>query len=215
MALFPALLVATLAVAAADWWAVGTARRRVEYVLKPLTMVLLGAAAVALSGPASESARWWVVAALACSLAGDVFLMLDGYFLAGLASFLLGHVAYVAAFWYLGLDLRWSAAGVAVVVVLVAAVGVRIVRAATDTDPRLRAPVAAYIGVISAMVAAAIGTTVPAAVVGALLFYASDACIGWSRFVRPFPGSRLWIMTTYHLGQVGLVLALVGTPIVS
>ena len=35
------LLVATLVVAAADWWAVHTDRRPVEYVLKPLTMVVL------------------------------------------------------------------------------------------------------------------------------------------------------------------------------
>jgi uncharacterized membrane protein YhhN len=62
------------------------------------------------------------------------------------------------------------------------------------------------------MVVAAVGTARPAAIVGALLFYASDACIGWSRFVREFPRHRLVIMITYHLGQIGLVLSLLGTP---
>ena len=62
------------------------------------------------------------------------------------------------------------------------------------------------------MVARPSARCVPAAIVGALLFYASDACIGWSKFLaRVPPGSVLWIMTTYHLGQVGLVLALAGT----
>ena len=47
------------------------------------------------------------------------------------------------------------------------------------------------------------------AVVGAVLFYASDGVIGVSRIVRDFPHSRLVVMSTYHLGQIGLVLALV------
>lgn len=213
--LFTALLGATIAVALVDWWAVGTGRRRAEYVFKPLTMVVLIAATVALADPTSEAARWWMVAALVLSLAGDVFLMLDDLFVQGLASFLVGHVAYVVGLWNLGVDLTWFAVGLAVVVVLVALIGVRIVRAAAAEDRRLTVPVAAYIGVISLMVASAIGTTVPVAIIGALLFYASDACIGWSKFVQDFAGARLWIITTYHLGQIGLVLALVGTALVA
>ena len=81
--LFWALIGVTLVVAAADWWAVATDRRPVEYVLKPLTMVVLIGAALALSDPASDAARWWMVAGLVCSLAGDVFLMLDGPVRAG------------------------------------------------------------------------------------------------------------------------------------
>ena len=46
-------------------------------------------------------------------------------------------------------------------------------------------------------------------VLGALLFYVSDAVLGWTRFVNDFPRSRVVVMTTYHLGQVGLVLALI------
>ena len=57
-------------------------------------------------------------------------------------------------------------------------------------------------------VACAIGTTIPVAIAGALLFYLSDACIGWSRFVGDFPQSRMAIITTYHLGQIGLVIGL-------
>ena len=58
------------------------------------------------------------------------------------------------------------------------------------------------------MVVMAFGTSVPAAIVGALLFYASDGILGWNRFVQPLPHGRLAVMTTYHLGQIGLVLAL-------
>ena len=44
--------------------------------------------------------RAWFVAALVCSLAGDVLLMLPtDRFVAGLAAFLVGHLCYVAGFW--------------------------------------------------------------------------------------------------------------------
>ena len=47
-------------------------------------------------------------------------------------------------------------------------------------------PVLAYMLVISAMVATAIGAGRFFAVVGAVLFYASDSLIAWDRFVvRP------------------------------
>ncbi len=76
--------------------------------------------------------------------------------------------------------------------------------------PRLGAPVAIYMAVISFMVVSAFGTALPFAIVGAVLFYISDGVLGWNRFVDPLPHGRLIVMTTYHLGQIGLVLALVG-----
>lgn len=208
-ALFWILIAATLVVAAADWVAVATDRRPVEYVLKPLTMVVLIGATVALQDPSSNAARGWMVAGLLCSLAGDVFLMLEDHFVEGLASFLVGHIAYVVALWNLGVDLPRFLVGAVIVVVLMAIIGRPIIAGARRTDARLGVPVTAYISVISLMVASAIGTGSWIAVLGALLFYASDGVIGLSRFVKEFPQSRLVVMTTYHLGQIGLVLALV------
>jgi uncharacterized membrane protein YhhN len=62
--------------------------------------------------------------------------------------------------------------------------------------------------VISAMVASAIGTMQPAAILGASLFYASDALIAWNRFIGNTRRGGLVIMVTYHLGQLLLVLSL-------
>lgn len=208
-ALFWALIAATLVVAVADWVAVALERRTVEYVLKPLTMAVLIAAAIAADPVVSGPARGWIVAGLVCSLVGDVFLMLEDHFVEGLAAFLVGHVAYVVALWQLGVEWPRFAVGVVLVAVLVAVIGRPIVVGARRRDERLTIPVGAYITVISVMVASAIGTGIWIAVVGAALFYASDAVIGISRFVRDFPHSRLVVMTTYHLGQIGLVLALV------
>ncbi len=208
-ALFWALIAATLVVAVADWVAVALERRTVEYVLKPLTMAVLIAAAIAADPVVSGPARGWILAGLVCSLVGDVFLMLEDHFVEGLAAFLVGHVAYVVALWQLGVEWPRFAVGVVLVAVLVAVIGRPIVVGARRRDERLTIPVGAYITVISVMVASAIGTGIWIAVVGAGLFYASDAVIGISRFVRDFPHSRLVVMTTYHLGQIGLVLALV------
>lgn len=210
MTTFWLLIGLTLVVAAADWWAVATDRRPVEYVLKPATMVVLIVAALALPDPVSDGAQLFIVAGLVCSLAGDVFLMLDErLFIGGLVSFLIGHVMYV-----IGL-LRFDditppllLVGVLVVLVAAAVVGSRVVRGAASTDERLTVPVAIYMSVISLMVVMAFGTAVPIAIAGAVLFYASDGILGWNKFVEPVPHGRLAVMTTYHLGQIGLVLAL-------
>jgi alkenylglycerophosphocholine/alkenylglycerophosphoethanolamine hydrolase len=210
MSTFWILIGLTLAVAVADWWAVATDRRPVEYVLKPLTMVVLIAAALALPDPVTDGARLFMVAGLVCSLAGDVFLMLDEkLFIGGLVSFLVGHVMYIIGLLRFD-DITPPLLLVGVVLVLVAAavIGSRVVRGAGATDERLTGPVAIYMSVISLMVVMAFGTAVPIAIVGAVLFYASDGILGWNKFVEPVPHGRVAIMTTYHLGQIGLVLAL-------
>ena len=208
---FGVLIAATLVVAGADWWAVATDRRTAEYVLKPLVMVVLIAAALSISAPDPSAARWWLVAGLVASLAGDVLLMLDDHFVEGLAAFLVGHLLYIVALATMGITVAALVGGLILVAVLAGVLGRRIVAGAERHDARLRPPVTAYIAAISVMVAMAAGTLRPAAIVGALLFYASDACIGWSRFIDDFPRARVIIMVTYHLGQIGLVLSLLGT----
>ena len=205
---FTVLIFASLLVAAVDWWAVSADNKRAEYVFKPLTMVVLIAATLAMSDPTSALARWCFVAALVFSLVGDVLLMLEDRFAAGLASFLVAHLLYIVGLAALGVNAWLLGIGVVMVATLVGSIGLPIVGAARDREPALRVPVAAYMAVISLMVVFAWGTGLVIAVIGATLFYVSDACIGWSRFVSPFRHHRLWVITTYHLGQIGLVLAL-------
>lgn len=204
-----ALLVVTLVLAVANWVAVERRSRVGEYVTKPATMVALVGVALALD-PVDGTARAWFVAALVASLAGDVFLVLPSdRFVEGLGAFLVGHLLYLPGLVALGVEPIGLALGVAVVGVALATVGRRVVAGARANRPRLATPVTAYLVVISAMVVGAWGTLVPLAVVGATLFYASDAMIGVREFLRPFARQRVAIMSTYHLGQIGLVLALV------
>jgi len=204
------LLSFTLVVAFADWVAVANDRRRIEYVCKPLTMVLLIATALALD-VSSSAVLVAFVTALVFSLIGDVFLMLPGerWFVFGLGAFLVGHLAYVVGLWCQGLTLAAFLVGLVVVGVAMLILGLRIVRAVSRSDePELVVPVAVYIGVISLMVASAIGTRSPFAIVGASLFYTSDALIAWNKFVKAYPWGRVAVMITYHVGQIGLVLSL-------
>ena len=205
------LLLALAAVAAAvDWWAVASGRRGVEYLAKPLTLVALVAAAVSLD-VSDGAVQGAFVVALVLSLAGDVLLLgPDQWFVFGLGSFLGAHVAYVVAFWIAGVSLFAFLLGVVLVTVAVVVLGRRIVAVvAAGDDSGLVAPVTAYILVISLMVASAVGTVDALAIVGACLFYASDALIAWTRFLHDLRHGRLAIIVTYHLAQFALVLSLV------
>jgi uncharacterized membrane protein YhhN len=205
------LLAMALVVAAGDWVAVAQANKPLEYLCKPLTMVALIATAMALDVDGAD-VRAWFVAALVLCLLGDVFLMLPSdRFVLGLASFLLGHVAYIVGMHVDGVVLTRFGLGVLLVVVAMALIGRPIVAAVrAGPEPDLTVPVIAYMGVISLMVASAIGTGHLLAVAGAASFYASDALIAWNRFVRSTAHAGVAIMVTYHLAQMGLVLSLAG-----
>ena len=99
-------------------------------------------------------------------------------------------------------------AWLAVVVVVLAPVAARILRAVPDRA--LRVPVALYSLAISLMAASAIASASTVAIVGAILFLVSDMLIAWNRFVDPRPWAPLAIIVTYHLGQLGLATALRG-----
>jgi uncharacterized membrane protein YhhN len=202
------LLGVAAALAAANWVAVDQRRTRLEYAAKPAVMLALVGVALTLD-PETSSARGWFVAALVFSLAGDVFLMLPrDLFVPGLASFLVAHLCYVAGFLAEDTsDAGWVAGG-AVVVLALATLGRRIFTAVRAGDDALVGPVAAYMAVISAMLAAACATGDGRAIVGAGFFYGSDALIAWTRFVAPIERGPVAIMVTYHVGQALLVTSL-------
>ena len=207
------LLALTAIAAVVDWVAVAARRPAVEYAAKPLTTAGLVAVACTLD-PVYADMRTAFVVALVLSLIGDVFLMLPGarWFVPGLAAFLLAHIAYVVGF-VVG---PGSGAALLVGVLIAAAVavpmGLRLVRALRRSAPELVVPVTAYVVVIASMVACATGWGNPWAVVGAWLFFVSDALIGETRFVHPTWSATRWgplaVIVTYHLGQAGLVLSL-------
>ena len=203
------LMVATGVAAVADWTAVQRSSLTLEYVAKPLVMVGLIAVALTLNA-ANPAQRWFFVVALVLGLASDVFLMLPrDMFLAGLIAALVEHLAYIAGFLTRGVHLYLLAVAVIVALVSVAIFLPPIIRALRQKQPPLVVPVLAYVAVFVVMVAAAGASGSIVALLGALLFFYSDAILAWNRFVRPLPYGRVVNIVPYHVGEALLVLSLV------
>ena len=160
-------------------------------------------------GATDTSAGGWLVVALAFGLAGDVFLLekSDTRFRLGLAAFLVGHLAFVLCFIQLGLDPQgWNY--VSLLVLGACLLATRQVAASTYLRGglALAAPVGLYTVVIGAMVIYAFTTGVPLIAIGATVFAVSDTVLARDRFVRPWQGAPLLVMTTYHVGQALIVI---------
>lgn len=203
------------AVAATNWVAVLIGSKPLEYLAKPATLIVLIIVALYID-PADDTAHAVLIVALGLSLAGDVFLMLPGRaqtgsrtFLSGLASFLLAHLAFIAAFWLAGTEPLWLIPGAAAAALVVVLVGRPVISAVRANESLMAGPVAVYIGVIAVMVLSAIGTGDPWAIAGAALFATSDSLIAKERFMRQDPWGPLGIITTYHLAQVMIVASFV------
>jgi uncharacterized membrane protein YhhN len=178
-----------------------------ERLAKPLASTGFVAVAVAAGGLDGGYGRA-VLGALVLSWVGDVCLLSRrrGWFLAGLGAFLLGHVAYGLAFWIHGVTLSWLL-GSAVVLVVPALWVRRWLAPHVPAD--MRAPVDAYVVVITAMVALSLACTAaggsPWIAVGAIGFYLSDLAVARDRFVCRTLRNRLWGLPLYYGAQ--LVLA--------
>jgi uncharacterized membrane protein YhhN len=147
---------------------------------------------------AHTAAAWLVVAGLALSLIADV--VIESSFLAGLAVFLLAHVAYIAAF---TARTRQPRLALALPFVLW---GVIVLARLWPTLGPMRIPVLAYSLVICTMMWRAAATVgLPggwSALAGALIFAASDTLLALDRFHRPLPNARVLVMATYWAGQL-------------
>ena len=166
--------------------------------------VVLGAIAW---GGGSSVASWLVVGLVLCAV-GDVLLIWDRTFDLGLVSFLLGHVAYAAAFhaaspltdWTRWILLPVALASVGALVWLWPHLG------------RRRLSVSAYVGVITVMVwgALAVATTGHMGwkiALGAVLFYLSDLTVARDRFIQSDFINRGIGLPMYYAAQVLIALS--------
>ena len=69
-----------------------------EYVFKPLLMISLGFYFINSAILRGIRANQFLLIAIIFSFFGDVFLMFEGYFIQGLAAFLIAHVFYILAY---------------------------------------------------------------------------------------------------------------------
>ncbi len=225
----------------ADWVAVARGSRRAEAWFKPAaTLALLAVPVVAVladdrmvaggfdpGGPAMVGGgsfvgyfvSAWLFVALVFGLLGDIALLSDSVprFKAGLAAFLVGHLAYLLAFVDAGAT--WSGfTGAAhgtgpwifVALMVAALIFTRDVlpNAWRSDGPGLAVPVAVYTLVIGGMLAFAFATGLPLVMLGAAIFVASDSILARDRFVAPLPRGHLLVMITYLVGQALIVAGL-------
>jgi uncharacterized membrane protein YhhN len=180
------------------------------YLCKPLTtaiLLLLAALATSAHGPRYQVA---IVVGLACSLVGDVMLMLPrDRFVSGLAAFLLAHLAYLVAF---ATGVPLMAAPTLMLPLL--AIGIVLLRLLWPSLGKLRGPVLGYAVAILLMVWQAWGRNWVApsegallAAAGATLFMLSDAILALNRFRRPWSGAQIAIMTSYVAAQALIALS--------
>jgi uncharacterized membrane protein YhhN len=143
-----------------------------------------------------------------CAL-GDLLLLGERSFPAGLVAFLLGHLGYLAAFASRSPLSEWSPLPLASLLAVAAGAGLWL----WPHLGRLRVPVVLYIIAINAMTWGAVATVMAGAVrwtaaPGAVLFLLSDLAVARQRFVRRAFVNRAAGLPAYFLGQLLLVMAM-------
>jgi uncharacterized membrane protein YhhN len=183
------------------------------WIAKPLAST--GFLWVALEAGASGSLYGrTVLGALVLCWLGDVLLLGRGRGLGlrlGLGSFLLGHLAFAVAFGIRGLD----AEALFVAAVLLLAPATAALRWLLPHVPGdWRGPVFAYVGVISLMVVAALGSVSRpqdiSVALGAMAFYGSDLAVARERFVKPGFSNKAWGLPLYYGAQLLLAASVRG-----
>ncbi len=206
-----ALSCLALAAAAAAIAAVQAKRWTLAYILRPAAMAAIILLAVS-QPPAGAGARYkfFIVAGLLGSLAGDVFMMLrKKRFLEGLTAFLAAQALYTGAF--LSVMPPRVEIGVVLPLILYALFMMGLLFPHLG---RLKAPVALYVFVLIVMAGLAAeryvvfgGTPALLAALGALLFVLSDSLLAVDRFVKPIPAAQVFILGLYYPAQWLLALS--------
>ncbi|HHW85645.1 MAG TPA: lysoplasmalogenase [Chloroflexi bacterium] len=182
-------------------WAARAGSPTQRYIFKPLTTVLILMMTLALPDAVSPLYRALVAVGIFFSLAGDIFLMLPrDAFIGGLASFLVAHLFYIGAYVArTGWQLNWLLLALFVIYVVL------LLYLLLPHVGAVRIPVILYALVLMTMgwQATALWVTVRdgaalLAMVGALLFIASDSILALDKFRAAIPQRDLLIMSTYY-----------------
>lgn len=196
-----------IAVAALLWAELKPSRLGV-WLIKPIASTLFVITAL-LAGALASSYGQLILLGLLFSWLGDVFLIpkRQFFFIAGLASFLMAHVAFSGAFLLQPLAVLPLALATTAMVV----VAIIVLRWLWPYLPHnFRPAVVSYLGAISLMVVLASGTMAATGlqlVIGAVMFAASDIFVARDRFVSPSVANRLWGLPLYYAAQLIFALS--------
>jgi uncharacterized membrane protein YhhN len=200
-----------------DWYAAWKEKRILLYIAKPATLIFLTLWSLQLTG--WQGYMLWFGLALILSLGGDVALLFSArWFLVGMGSFLLAHLAFIIGFnsplpAFSGYSLI-----VAVFVAYLASRILRVIRPGVARMPGAKVMVPAtmaYGCALSLMLLSTLLTLFNSAWLpmaagwvsaGGCLFFISDSTLSYDRFVKKIPRARFWVHVTYHLGVAFILI---------
>jgi uncharacterized membrane protein YhhN len=219
------ILVAFFIDAAVNLWAEYSHQEILILMSKPLLISLLALWYFIKARPFQHQFERWILAGLLFSIGGDSLLMFvesgpkdERFFLLGLGSFLLAQLSYLTGF------LKYPGARTGAVfqrpllalpfllylIVLLSSLWPGIPEA-------MKLPVAIYASAIVGMAIAAYNLrskTSAAAfiplIAGVLLFVVSDSLIALNKFGEAIPLARVYIMSTYIIGQYLIASGVIG-----
>ncbi|MEZ5916090.1 MAG: lysoplasmalogenase [Parvularculaceae bacterium] len=177
-----------------------------RWVFKPAASACFIALAIS-AGALDSTFGKTILLGLALCVAGDVLLIPThrAAFLAGMAAFALGHIAYAGAFVTGGVKI--GAAALTSALIMAVFTGAVLTRLWAKLDD-FRLPVAAYTLIISLMVVASYAHLQAAPTMQALYlsfaavgFSLSDVSVAEDRFATPSFANRLWGLPLYYAAQ--------------
>lgn len=215
--MFNWLFFAAVAFAFLDWASTWKGWKIRLYIAKPATLIFLILWTLQISG--WQDHMLWFGLGLCFSLIGDVALLFSPrFFMVGLGSFLLAHIAYLIGFNQQPAPLSMGVMLAAVMVGLVASMVIRLIRPGIMRAPhgkRFLTAVLLYGGTLTFMLLSAVITLfrpewlslhATMAAIGAALFFTSDSLLGYDRFVRKLKHGQSYVHLTYHVGQACLIV---------
>jgi len=186
-----------------------------HYITKPLLVSSLIIFFLKQHPQHDSNTKKFVLSALIFSLLGDIFLMFTEtnslFFTGGLLAFLTAHVMYILVF----LKKRNNTKKALQFMLLLLVYAIGLFYFLKDGLGDLFIPVIIYMFVILMMVTTAFlreGSVTKNSYIlvflGAVFFITSDSLLALNKFYSPLPLSGIWIMTTYSIAQLFIVLGL-------
>jgi len=186
-----------------------------HYITKPLLVSSLIIFFLKQNLHQDTKTKQLVLSALIFSLLGDIFLMFTEtnslFFTGGLLAFLTAHVMYILVF----LKKRNNTKKALQFMLLLLVYAIGLFYFLKDGLGDLFIPVIIYMFVILMMVTTAFlreGSVSKNSYIlvflGAVFFITSDSLLALNKFYSPLPLSGIWIMTTYSIAQLFIVLGL-------
>lgn len=148
-----------------------------------------------------------IIAGLTFGLIGDSFLMFPKlHFSKGLISFLIGHLVYIAAFYF-------AAGSINIIVLTIAViVGYVLIKQLLSIKSDFKNKAAVYGFILILMLGAAMNAFIFSSnyfiLIGAVLFVLSDLVLAANKFINEFYPAHLIILATYFSAQTLLVISI-------